>query len=211
MSLIDPNGLECVWDDGSYDSEDDPDTGSPEKCAAAGGTWYDHSFFAGMPDWSGDPDAIDGIWDSLFNPFGLDPNGKPLYCNADVISAMRTIWAQSANGTSGAEASFRLDGNTSNYSIVFTPFTNQRGSQTIQIKPGTTFALFHTHPNFGSWQPSTPQNNFEGNPLGDTGVADKYNLQMYVVSQRGLGYYDPATGTSTQVRPGTSWANPCGD
>jgi RHS repeat-associated protein len=54
LMATDPFGLECVWDDGSYDSIDDPKTGSLEGCAGAGGTWIDHSFFGdfGLPDWS---------------------------------------------------------------------------------------------------------------------------------------------------------------
>ncbi|MGA3080001.1 MAG: RHS repeat-associated core domain-containing protein [Terracidiphilus sp.] len=44
MSLTDPNGLECVWDDGSFDSESDPSTGSPGQCQAAGGTWIELGF-----------------------------------------------------------------------------------------------------------------------------------------------------------------------
>jgi RHS repeat-associated protein len=59
LSYIDPTGLECVWDDGSYDSNDDPTTGTPASCAKAGGTWVDHSYFQanGLADWSGDPNA----------------------------------------------------------------------------------------------------------------------------------------------------------
>jgi RHS repeat-associated protein len=43
LSLIDPRGLYCVWDDGSYD--DDPDDGgdSQADCASNGGTWFDGS------------------------------------------------------------------------------------------------------------------------------------------------------------------------
>jgi RHS repeat-associated protein len=62
LSFIDPNGLECVWDDGSYDSIDDPKTGNGDidtygnhsGCSSQGGTWIDHSYFAnnGMADWS---------------------------------------------------------------------------------------------------------------------------------------------------------------
>ena len=37
INLIDPTGLECVWDDGSYDSPDDPQSGNPAGCAALGG------------------------------------------------------------------------------------------------------------------------------------------------------------------------------
>jgi len=57
LKYIDPTGLECVWDDGSYDSIDDLMSGNPASCAELGGTWIDHSFFTdfGLPDWSGAP------------------------------------------------------------------------------------------------------------------------------------------------------------
>lgn len=57
LPLIDPTGLECVWDDGSYDSPGDPVTGSGNGCSAQGGTWVDHSYFQlnGLADWSADP------------------------------------------------------------------------------------------------------------------------------------------------------------
>ena len=55
LSNIDPTGLECVWDDGSYDSNNDPDTGDYTGCTGLGGAWVDHAYFAtfGLPDWSG--------------------------------------------------------------------------------------------------------------------------------------------------------------
>jgi RHS repeat-associated protein len=53
---------------------------------------------------------------------GRLPSDRPLHCQEDVISAMKTIWAQSANGTSGAEASFNVNGRPSNYSIHLNPF-----------------------------------------------------------------------------------------
>jgi hypothetical protein len=61
----DPTGLECVWDNGSYDSEDDPDTGNGDngsgqtgvaKCQNAGGTWMELGQNGG---WSGDNGAGD--------------------------------------------------------------------------------------------------------------------------------------------------------
>ena len=76
----DPTGMECVWDDGSYDDQHDPDTGNDvdangkdisgsgySKCSAAGGSWVDHSFFqnannngANLPDWSPDANSSTG-------------------------------------------------------------------------------------------------------------------------------------------------------
>jgi RHS repeat-associated protein len=53
LSLIDPKGLQCVWDDGSYDSDDDPVDGNSDQgkaeCASLGGTWIDDVTGA---DWS---------------------------------------------------------------------------------------------------------------------------------------------------------------
>jgi RHS repeat-associated protein len=41
LSNVDPSGKECVWDDGSYDEDGDPNTGSPGQCQALGGTWIE--------------------------------------------------------------------------------------------------------------------------------------------------------------------------
>jgi RHS repeat-associated protein len=61
----DPTGEECVWDDGSFDSKDDPNTGSQKQCegtdgkSGAGGHWVDPTAFAtlGLGDWSGTPNS----------------------------------------------------------------------------------------------------------------------------------------------------------
>jgi RHS repeat-associated protein len=61
---IDPSGMECVWDDGSYDASDDPDTaavdafGQHSNCANQGGTWVDPADFESVEgnapgSWSG--------------------------------------------------------------------------------------------------------------------------------------------------------------
>lgn len=42
---IDPSGMECVWDDGSYDAADDPQTGNAAGCASQGGTYINPSMF----------------------------------------------------------------------------------------------------------------------------------------------------------------------
>jgi RHS repeat-associated protein len=41
LKFTDLTGLECVWDNGTYDSENDPDTGSPGSCQNQGGTWIE--------------------------------------------------------------------------------------------------------------------------------------------------------------------------
>jgi RHS repeat-associated protein len=59
LNAVDPLGLECVWDDGSFDSADDPDTGSMTQCGNAGGRWFDPSTFQapGGVDWSANPNT----------------------------------------------------------------------------------------------------------------------------------------------------------
>jgi RHS repeat-associated protein len=42
---IDPTGMECVWDDGSYDSADDPQTGNAAGCSGQGGTYVNPDLF----------------------------------------------------------------------------------------------------------------------------------------------------------------------
>jgi len=56
VSAVDPFGLNCVWDDGSFDSTDDPNSGNSDSCAALGGTWIGNDVFAnlGLGDWSPD-------------------------------------------------------------------------------------------------------------------------------------------------------------
>jgi len=61
LTFLDPDGRECVWDDGSYDSNNDPQSGSPDQCGALGGSWIGHDIFANSQyyqgDWSGAPDG----------------------------------------------------------------------------------------------------------------------------------------------------------
>lgn len=59
VSNTDPLGLECVWDNGSYDAADDPHTGTPGTCQGLGGSWVDHSYFVqnALPDWSDKPNS----------------------------------------------------------------------------------------------------------------------------------------------------------
>jgi RHS repeat-associated protein len=56
---VDPDGLGCVWDDGSFDSADDQDTGTQSQCEAAGGHYVDPTAFAtlGLGDWSATPNS----------------------------------------------------------------------------------------------------------------------------------------------------------
>jgi hypothetical protein len=64
----DPSGLECVWDDGSFDSKDDPQTGSSSGCSGQGGTWIDPTAFSTLHagDWSNQANAnIAGIAQDL--------------------------------------------------------------------------------------------------------------------------------------------------
>jgi RHS repeat-associated protein len=59
LSYIDPTGLFCAWDDGSYDSPDDPGTGTPSSCGSVGGNWFDGSpsDYDLSADWSDQPNA----------------------------------------------------------------------------------------------------------------------------------------------------------
>jgi len=150
------------------------------------------------------------------------PKPRPIWCNEDVIKAMKTAWSQSGNagmqrtsGSTGVEAGFNLNGTPDNYKID-SAYTNEIGKMSMKINLGgswPTFANFHIHPGLGSsGEPSTPDNNYEGNGKGDTGMADdvyrglyKQAIQIYVMSWKGLSMYDPETKTTTKLVEGTGF------
>jgi RHS repeat-associated protein len=128
------------------------------------------------------------------------PPPPPIYCEPDVIAAMKKAWQQSANGTSGQEAGFSVNGTTTSYSITSTGAntTNVPCTAVITITP-TTFAVFHVHPNGCQPQPSTT----------DINAANNGQFDIYSFSTNGLWEYDPATGQSVMLRSGMSWTQPC--
>ena len=172
------------------------------------------------------PDVL-GLSETLnpLNPSVGEYLGRPyppIYCRPDVIAAMKRAWSRTGNGTLGTEAGFVTNGTPGSYQIIETKSGNTQGHQKITINkdgPGVldpTFALFHVHPgtNTGSMWPSTPGNNKLDNKLGDTGIADKYNIQFYVMSRNGLTLYDPRTKNEpnkgmTLVRENLDWTKPC--
>jgi len=52
LKNTDPDGLRCVWDDGSFDSEDDKQTGKQSDCEAAGGRYEKPGTYAPGVDWA---------------------------------------------------------------------------------------------------------------------------------------------------------------
>jgi hypothetical protein len=91
----DPTGMECVWDDGSYDSEDDEDTGSVGQCQGQGGTWIE---LGQNGNWSGNGNgnlqqAVSNIQSGYWNAVGVvGANGATNYTfyNQGVVSATDT-------------------------------------------------------------------------------------------------------------------------
>ncbi len=120
-----------------------------------------------------------------------------IVCDDAVIGAMKTAWAKSANGTSGAEAGFVLVGSADRYTIVALPYTNEPSRITFTL-PDNTFALFHVHPNGKDPAPSDQDKN----------VADDKGLRMFTESSSGLWEYD-AGGRSEQLAKGLNWTKPC--
>jgi hypothetical protein len=117
----------------------------------------------------------------------------PLYCQANLVYHMQTAWALSLDGLSEAEAGFVVNGDEPQPVVL-----GDIGKVTLSIIPGTTTAIFHTHPH-QDWEPST----------NDMAIANKYGLDMYVMTARGLTKYDPDLHTVVIVRPGLEWLMFC--
>ncbi|MGA8440264.1 MAG: RHS repeat-associated core domain-containing protein [Candidatus Sulfotelmatobacter sp.] len=100
LSATDPTGLECVWDDGSFDSENDQKTGSVGSCQNAGGTWVELGQLGG---WSGQANAanaqlVNSIQNGLVgsvNMIGLDGQNYSSFYNG----AGQTTETITPNGT----------------------------------------------------------------------------------------------------------------
>jgi RHS repeat-associated protein len=74
LIAFDPLGLFCVWDDGSFDANDDPGTGDPSRCGAAGGTWFGGEPSGWDPnagDWSGQASGEFASFAKSINPNGV--------------------------------------------------------------------------------------------------------------------------------------------
>jgi RHS repeat-associated protein len=69
LRYTDPSGLECVWDDGSYDSADDPDTGNADDCSHQGGSWVDPDLFENAM-------LTNGQWHSNYGDWSSSPNSN---------------------------------------------------------------------------------------------------------------------------------------
>lgn len=161
---------------------------------------------------------------TLQNVFGLQPqvprpsvsNQMPVWCQPDVIEAMKRAWGRTGNGTSGNEAGFVLNGTPNNYTILDTKSGYTKNEQQMTIY-GDTFLLFHVHPNSSTRNPSTPENNARGDKkYGDTTVSDRYQGQqpprtiLFLVGHRtGLTMYDPRTKQLRNLRENLDWTNRC--
>jgi RHS repeat-associated protein len=99
LSNVDPTGQECVWDDGSFDSADDPDTGSPEGCAAQGGTYAIPEIFEGASghnpgDWSSAPNSgLAADWVTAPYNVTTTPN------NSITLNIPMSVWNWAATQT----------------------------------------------------------------------------------------------------------------
>jgi hypothetical protein len=131
----------------------------------------------------------------------------PIYCKPDVIRAMRVIWSESGNGTTGIESTFLLNGTPESYRMEHEPLTGERMKQQFHAYPGSTFAVFHVHPNMSGIYPSTPTDNVTNDGKGDTWYADKYGWDVYVVSRGGLTVYRPSGELTIKLRNGLDWAS----
>ena len=139
------------------------------------------------------------------------PDAFRLYCQPDIIEAMKLIWIRTGNGSSQAEAAFNVTGVAApgKYRIWPVPFTNQSGYMDL-VLPAGTFANFHVHPNNSGGMPSTKDNNRRGNGVGDTGTANRAGIRIYIVSREGLAFYDGITRQpAVKLRNGLDWTHPC--
>jgi hypothetical protein len=123
---------------------------------------------------------------------------QELIHHADIQQAIKTIWLQTGNGTTGVEAAFTVNGTPDSYTIEMTRSDGQIGQNHVVVY-SDTIAIFHIHPNFGSPKLSTTRNHYGKESHGDTWIADKHQLDIYAVSKYAIWAYYWRTKLMTQV------------
>jgi hypothetical protein len=114
----DPTGRECVWDDGSFDAEGDPDTGSVGGCQGAGGTWIE---LGQEGNWTSDP----------FN--SLNQDGR-------LSQVVKDIWSRKANivsaiGLDGTAYITHYDSQGRTDATIYGGFVTTYGYYADQVRP----------------------------------------------------------------------------
>jgi RHS repeat-associated protein len=110
LNATDPLGLFCVWDSGSFDSNDDAGTGKKTSCEDQGGTWFNGSpsdwvnssgnqVFASN-DWSGaaNPQAAEFAAEINPNGVGFDAGGSPDASASGIFSPVPTTTSDVGGG-----------------------------------------------------------------------------------------------------------------
>jgi hypothetical protein len=117
--------------------------------------------------------------------------------NEEVVAALRQAWESVDRGVSAREAGVVVveepDGR---YRAISYHNTESILEVRMVIPPGAV-AAFHTHPNSFGRRPS----------IQDRKNSDRLQIPYFIMTNRGLWRYDPATGKTTQVMPMVSWLN----
>jgi hypothetical protein len=138
----------------------------------------------------------------VLNPLGT--NGARFLTRADyaitrvdkqMVQAFETAWRRSANGTNGLEGVIlilrTLDGSHTGKDMGT---TNERKQFTFKWDPAT-IAIVHTHPNSSDPKPQGE----------DLLVADKYQVPIFTITNRGMYVYDPGTKKIHKVVNNLDW------
>jgi len=112
-----------------------------------------------------------------------------------IVEAFAKAWQHSESGTSGLEGVVLIvrmaDGS---YNGIELGRTNEHKKFTFRWQAGT-IAIVHTHPN--SSDPKPQQD--------DLGVADKFGVPIFTITNRGMYVYDPSNKRTSKVIKDLDW------
>jgi hypothetical protein len=104
MSNIDPDGLWCVWEDGTHDpdpvSGESPGAATTSACAAGGGHWDSTDTITGIFQKDGIVTQINSVWGTLTAANGLGAS----YSLEDFDTSLRTMGAFPASPDNSGRA-----------------------------------------------------------------------------------------------------------
>ena len=218
LNAIDPSGMNCVWDDGSYDADDDKQTGTQGGCAKQGGTWINQV----TCDWNShaNADLAAQVKDIQDTPSSATVTGDPgtgfevnktysgtFACSQSSSSVIRSVQSNfssfanysSSNGNGFAVFSpgsaqsgnqLLIDSQLPYGSKLASEITGMTSSVTVNSSGSNSFS-FKTNPG----HPFFPGNiNFSAYDAGGGKVAFSVNVESNFANQLSKNAYKHAGG-----------------
>jgi proteasome lid subunit RPN8/RPN11 len=138
------------------------------------------------------------VHESTSHPEGNKPLFDLTRIKGEVVKEFKKAWSCSGNGyesIEGAVLLFRVSKEA--YQARFLGCSQDDNKFSFKWNP-SAIAIVHTHPNSQEARPSEP----------DIRIAERFNVPIFTLTNRGMFMYHPATKKISKVMERLNWLNP---